>query len=160
MRALLKPLADTCKDGVKVACADGGVRRIYPVLAAYVAHFLEQCKVGCIKQTYCPLCTVHLKKKGDLGDAPPRTHNMIIEAMDQHRDKGSARFKRLGLYDVDPFWKDYPHLRVDCLLVPDLLHQLHKGVMKDHLTKWVTEIMGKEVIDKRHITMPEYCRDL
>ncbi|QRV82791.1 hypothetical protein RhiJN_10806 [Ceratobasidium sp. AG-Ba] len=41
-------------------------------------------------------------------------------------------------------------------MTPDLLHQLHKGVLKDHLTKWVTEILGKQIMDERHTTMPEY----
>ncbi|QRW01388.1 plasma membrane ATPase 4 [Ceratobasidium sp. AG-Ba] len=33
---------------------------------------------------------------------------------------------------------------------------MHKGVMKDHPTKWVTEILGKQIIDLRHTTMTEY----
>ncbi|QRV92169.1 plasma membrane ATPase 4 [Ceratobasidium sp. AG-Ba] len=41
-------------------------------------------------------------------------------------------------------------------MTPDLLHQLHKGVMKDHLTKWVTKVLGKQVFDEQHATMPEY----
>ncbi|QRW13650.1 plasma membrane ATPase 4 [Ceratobasidium sp. AG-Ba] len=76
--------------------------------------------------------------------------------MDAHQGRGNLKFERMGLFDVDPFWRDYPHVRVDCLMTPDLLHQLHKGVMKDHLTKWVTEILGKQIIDKRYLTMPEY----
>ncbi|KAG8706845.1 hypothetical protein FRC09_002177 [Ceratobasidium sp. 395] len=82
---------------------------------------------------------------------------MVNAAMDEHRDKGgSAVFKRLGLYHVEPFWKYYRFVDLGCLLTPDLLHQVHKGVMKDHLTKWVTHILGKQVIDTRHTTMPEY----
>ncbi|QRV73615.1 plasma membrane ATPase 4 [Ceratobasidium sp. AG-Ba] len=156
MRALVKPLAEAAKTGVEVPCADGGVRRIYPLLASYVADFPEQCKVACIKQTHCPLCTVHPRKKGDLGDAPPRTHEDVVDAMEAHRGGGSAKFERMGLFDVDPFWRGYPHVRVDCLMTPDLLHQVHKGVMKDHLTRWVTEILGKQIMDERHSTMPEF----
>ncbi|KAG9082493.1 pre-mRNA-splicing factor 8 [Ceratobasidium sp. 370] len=76
--------------------------------------------------------------------------------MDEHEATGSAWFKRLGLFDVRPFWEDYPYINLVCLLTPDLLHQLHKGVMKDHLTKWVTHVLGKQVVDERHTTMPEY----
>ncbi|QRV73901.1 plasma membrane ATPase 4 [Ceratobasidium sp. AG-Ba] len=156
MRALVKPLADAAKTGVEVPCADGGVRRIYPLLASYIADFPEQCKVACIKQTHCPLCTAHPKQKGDLANWPPRTHDEVTKAMDAHRVRGNAKFERMGLFDVDPFWRGYPYIRVDCLLTPDLLHQLHKGVMKDHLTRWVTEILKKQVMDERHSTMPEY----
>ncbi|QRW08902.1 plasma membrane ATPase 4 [Ceratobasidium sp. AG-Ba] len=156
MRALLAPLAKAAETGVEVVCADGGVRRVYPVLAAYIADFVEQCKVACIKQTHCPLCEVNPKKKGDLGNAPLRNHDKVTKALDDHRGPGSARFERLGLYDVEPFWRDYPYLQLEYLMTPDLLHQLHKGVMKDHLTKWVTEILGKQVFDERHTAMPEY----
>ncbi|QRW03427.1 plasma membrane ATPase 4 [Ceratobasidium sp. AG-Ba] len=156
MRTMLEPLAEACKTGVEVVCADGNIRRIYPVLAAYIADFIEQCKVACIKQTHCPLCSVDPREKGNLGNAPPRTHNDIIKAIKDHRGEGSARFERLGLYDVNPFWKDFPYLRVDCLMTPDLLHQLHKGVLKDHLTKWITNLIGDQTIDERHATMPEY----
>ncbi|QRV79955.1 plasma membrane ATPase 4 [Ceratobasidium sp. AG-Ba] len=156
MRVLVKPLADAAKKGVEVPCADGEICCIYPLLASYVADFPEQCKVACVKQTHCPLCTAHPKQKGDLADWPPRTHDDITKAMDAHRVRGNAKFERMGLFDVDPFWRDYPHVSVDCLMTPDLLHQLHKGVMKDHLTRWVTEILGKQIIDERYSTMPEF----
>ncbi|QRW13182.1 hypothetical protein RhiLY_12181 [Ceratobasidium sp. AG-Ba] len=57
---------------------------------------------------------------------------------------------------AEPFWKKHPYTDIGCLLTPDLLHQLHKGVLKDHLTKWVTHIAGKRIIDERHTTMPEF----
>ncbi|KAG9090752.1 hypothetical protein FS749_000314 [Ceratobasidium sp. UAMH 11750] len=157
MELLLKPLADACTNkGEEVVCWDGGVQCIYPVLAAYVANFPEQCKVACTKTTHCPLCTVKPSQRGDLGDAPLRTRDGVIEAMAEHQATGSARFNRLGLWDVPPFWEQHPYVDVGCLLTPDLLHQLHKGVLKDHLTKWVSHILTKQTVDERHTTMPEY----
>ncbi|KAF8597233.1 hypothetical protein BDV93DRAFT_453326, partial [Ceratobasidium sp. AG-I] len=157
MRAMLLPLSEACENGVEVVCSDGNIRRIFPVLASYVADFPEQCKIACIKNTHCPLCTVKPGKRGDLGDSPLRTRDRIIDARRQHKRKeGSAEFVRLGLHDVEPFWEDYPHVDVGCLMTPDLLHQLHKGVIKDHLTKWVMQELGKTKVDERHRTMPEY----
>ncbi|KAG9080285.1 hypothetical protein FRC06_006829, partial [Ceratobasidium sp. 370] len=110
MEQLLKPLADACKKGEEVSCWDRGVRRIYPVLASYVADFPEQCKVACTKTTYCPLCTVKPNKRGDLGNAPLRTHDEVIDAMKENEATGSAKFNRLGLWDVPPFWEEHPYV--------------------------------------------------
>ncbi|QRV82415.1 C2H2 zinc finger [Ceratobasidium sp. AG-Ba] len=156
MRMMMEPLQEACKTGVEVACVDGGVRRIYPVLASYIADFPEQCRVACCKTNFCPLCTVHPDKKGDLGDSPPQTRDGMIKALNEHRALGSVDFVRWGMFEVDPFWKDYPYVRLDCLMTPDLLHQMHKGVMKDHLTKWLQHLLGSRKVDERHTSMPKY----
>ncbi|QRV96896.1 plasma membrane ATPase 4 [Ceratobasidium sp. AG-Ba] len=154
--SLLKPLAEACENGVEMECHDGGVRRMYPVLTAYVANFPEQCKFACTKTTHCPTCVVKPGKQGDLQNTDYRTSNAIMDAMREEAEKGSAKFRRLGLFQAEPFWEKHIYTDIGCLLTPDLLHQLHKGVLKDHLTKWAAHIVGSAIIDERHKTMPEY----
>ncbi|KAJ3001374.1 hypothetical protein NUW54_g6465 [Trametes sanguinea] len=62
----------------------------------------------------------------------------------------------LGLRDVpDPFWADLPYANIFNCIVPDLLHQLHKGVFMTHLVSWVSQ--GHEAeLDARFARVPPY----
>ncbi|QRW01433.1 hypothetical protein RhiLY_00430 [Ceratobasidium sp. AG-Ba] len=156
MEEILAPLVEACEQGgVLAPCADGNVRRIYPKLAAYVGDYPEQCKVACTKQTHCPLCTVHPENRGDLGQAELRTAKDVINTMERRTDKGARRFERQGLLPIRPFWAQDKDVELGSFITPDLLHQVHKGVMKDHLIKWVTTIIGKPVLDERFVSMPD-----
>ena len=56
---------------------------------------------------------------------------------------------------VQPFTHDFPRADIHEILSPDLLHQLIKGVFKDHLVEWVQEYIfathgkkdGNEILD-------------
>ncbi|KAJ3711595.1 hypothetical protein C8R42DRAFT_543897, partial [Lentinula raphanica] len=61
MAVVLEPLkhaGDPAGPGVEMVGGDGSIRRVYPVLATYVADYPEQCLVTCTKYGTCPRCRV------------------------------------------------------------------------------------------------------
>ncbi|KAL6300356.1 hypothetical protein BKA93DRAFT_819505 [Sparassis latifolia] len=149
--SLLEPLIKAGKEGVDMVCADGCMRHVYAILAAYIANHPEQCLVSGCQENHCPKCTQILSETAE-GDKP-------------------EKFEKLGLKLVDPFWRELPHCNIFACITPDILHQLHKGVFKDHLVNWATmcvndkqkDIKNKdqeEEIDRRFKAMtthPDLC---
>ena len=155
MRSILQPLVAAGRNGVEMVCADGLIRRVYPILAAYVADHPEQCLVVNIKENHCPRGTVDPDARGEPGGCSPRKVSQTLDLLSQHRDGlNPPEFETQGLRPVyEPFWFDLPHCDIFSCITPDILHQLHKGVFKDHLVKWITEIIGEDELDRRFKAM-------
>jgi hypothetical protein len=131
---------------------------VYPILATYVADFPEQCLVACCKESRCPKCVVAVDERGDPLDSP-MWDPAVIKGILEKRKTGHhpAEFEEFGLCTVyAPFWANLPHSNIFLAFTPDLLHQLHKGIFKDHLVKWCLDIVGEEEMDARFKAMPDY----
>ncbi|KAG1883339.1 Zn-finger domain-containing protein [Suillus subluteus] len=129
-----------CQNGVEMVCADSLIHQVYPILAAYVADFLEQCLVVCCKENWCLKCDPLTLIMQD-----PEVTKEILEKW--KNGQHPIQFDNNGLHTIyNPFWANLPHANIFLAFTPDLLHQVHKGVFKDHLVKWCLEI----------VTMPDY----
>ena len=161
MKTILSPLSSAGRDGVPMACADNKTRRVWPILAAYVADYPEQCLVACCMENRCPIGKIPPNLRGSHEPCQHRTREETLDLLKRHEQgkldgNFAEQFACLGIRPVHrPFWSDLPHANIFQMFTPDLLHQLHKGVFKDHLVKWCTALVGEEEIDTRFKTMPD-----
>lgn len=157
MKEVLQPLIKAGANGVEMLCSDGEVRLVFPILSAYIADHPEQCLVACCKENRCPKCLVPRLERGNpaflsqLRDVDETLE--ILQAASLKMDD-TDRFGGHGLRPVDPFWKNLPHCDIFSTFTPDLLHQLHKGVFGDHVSKWARKtVPGQDEIDHRFKSM-------
>ena len=68
MRRLLSPIIAAGKEGINFT--DKHICRVFPILAAYIADFPEQCLVACCKVSHCPECRVLQDQQGELVQFP------------------------------------------------------------------------------------------
>jgi hypothetical protein len=158
MRMIFECLVKAGKDGVEMVCTDGWIRLVFVILAAYVADFPEQCLVACCKESRCPRCTVDANSRGGALASLFRDKMKTLELLAKHQQgRDPPQFEKDGLRAVyTPFWAELPHCDIFQCFTPDILHQLHKGVFKDHLVSWCTQVMGEREIDKRFKAMNGY----
>lgn len=157
MSTILDPIIAAGRDGVEMTCADSGIRRVFPILAAYIADHPEQCLITGVKENTCPCGKIDPKHRGDLEGCFLRSVDETLRLLERHRNgEDVPEFKAQGLRPIyEPFWKHLPHCDIFSCITPDILHQLHKGVFKDHLVTWCTKIIGANEMDRRFKAIPQ-----
>lgn len=151
MSQITEPLKKAGIEGVVMESGDGVKRRCHPILAVYVGDYPEQCLVTGAFTGDCPSCDCPNKELGIYpGNHEFRDLDEVLDALDQ---LGSPQYTQ-ACRDANikpiqhPFWKNLPYVDIFQSITPDILHQLHQGVIK-HLLSWLTEACGATFIDAR-----------
>ncbi|KAI0739540.1 hypothetical protein C8Q80DRAFT_1221997 [Daedaleopsis nitida] len=161
MRVILEPSVQAGKEGIGMTDGDGAVHRVFPILAAYVADYPEQCLVSCSKYGSCPKCQCPPDTLSSSDSHPlctqPWTEGVIANA--KASSTSMAQFHRSCMQQqvsgsvYHPFWADLPYANINTAITPDVLHQLYQGVFK-HLVNWCMRIMSEEESDRRVRALP------
>ncbi|KAF9497635.1 hypothetical protein BDN71DRAFT_1481608 [Pleurotus eryngii] len=125
MKFVLSPLKEPGIHGIKLTSGDGATRRCHPIYATYVGDYPEQCLVTGVITGDCPICECPHNELGLYPSNHPKVHLKLLH---------------------DPFWQDLPYTNIYSSITPDILHQLHQGVMK-HLISWLVHVCGPDEIN-------------
>ncbi|KAG8789644.1 hypothetical protein FRC12_013362, partial [Ceratobasidium sp. 428] len=88
MRTIMEPLEKAGREGVEMWCADGRLRRVYPLLAAFVGDWPEQCDMAGVVGSGCPRCLKRSAGRGDERKAGARTRISGLEAVGHYLRTG------------------------------------------------------------------------
>ncbi|KAH7918451.1 hypothetical protein BV22DRAFT_1024559 [Leucogyrophana mollusca] len=134
--------------------SDGHYRRVVYGLGPYIADYKEQVLLACIVKNWCTRLVILAYwfstswtnlpcLKGAFPHVRTLTtiHFAHTEALFEETTLGILWDKYGIVGDLVPFTNDFPRADIHQLLAPDLLHQLIKGVFKDHLVDWVEKYL-------------------
>jgi hypothetical protein len=156
MAMLLEPLRKVSLEGVEMWCADGRLRRVYPIVASYVVDFPKQNLMACTLQSNCLVCTTKQKGRADYKKrAPARTCCGTLDALCAYFENNDpGELKTLSLKPWWPWWAGLLYVNISAAITPDILHQIYQGVFKGRLMPWLKHLMG-DTLDHRFLSMPE-----
>lgn len=151
MTRIMQPLVEVGLEGVAMTSGDGVSWRCHPIFATFVGDYPEQILATGVKTGECPECEVLRDELGDGGHYQYRDLELILHALSAIDDPDAQVFiracKDAGIKPVvHPFWEKLPYSNIYCSIAPDILHQLHQGVIK-HLVSWLKNAFGEVEID-------------
>lgn len=155
---ILQPLEQAGENGIPLTTGNGAVHHCHPIYAAHPGDYLEQVTISGCKQKYCPICQVSLDKLGDSDDPIVfRDIEKVKQALKKFQtdpNNFKKACKDAGIRPIPhPFWKNLPYSNIYLCLPPDILHQLHQGLIK-HIVSWIFAAYDEEEIDARCRRLP------
>ncbi|KAI6013170.1 hypothetical protein BKA83DRAFT_4466263 [Pisolithus microcarpus] len=121
-----------------VRFGDGFYRRTIYSLGPYIADYEEQALLMCIVRCWCPRCLAH---RSNLDVDALCCCKEFTEALFEERTLAEIWDEYGIVGDIVPFTNNFPRADIHKLISPDLLHQLIKGIFKDHLVDWVEKYL-------------------
>lgn len=124
---------------------DGGgvLQHCHPILACYIGDYPEQVLVTGTKMMDCPKCNIPANQLGSLMEPYELwDHQEILNVLalvDLDPQSFWETCKKLHIKPIfQPFFVHLPYMDIFQAIMPDILHQLHQGVLK-HLLSWLVQ---------------------
>jgi len=149
------------KSGLAVLCADGHTSDAFPRIASFLADYPAQCTITMVKSGWCPQCEIYPDDQPGLASRPRRCHPqwfLYLSTM-------AAEAVWLWKFACCPHLPDaHAGCNIYSCMNVDWLHQLLKGLFKDHTWEWIVsflkDIYGQEksldLIDEQFSIIPRF----
>ena len=170
---LFEPLQAVAREGVNIDCADGKVRRCFPILSAWIADHMENVALHGVKSNSCPKCKVLPWELGNDAKYSARDYTEY-EYCERQNGLQSPRSDSDDADNADNADVTFDTLRINMgpgvfhglyrvsapdLHVPDLLHTIYLGLFK-HMMDWIQGFLKKhgrlQAFDDAWKTLPPY----
>ncbi|KAI0069540.1 hypothetical protein K474DRAFT_1687710 [Panus rudis PR-1116 ss-1] len=158
LRRILNPTRKPGHHGMPMSSGDGISRRCHTIMAAHCGDYLEHLAVVGCKMHECVSCTAQKSQLGIYPSSCPLRDYATITAALKTFDTDPLKFnkncKSAGIKPIiKPYWLDLPFCNIFRQIPPDILHQLHQGLVK-HLVSWICSAYSPEEIDARCRRLP------
>lgn len=161
LREILRSLESYERLGIPIRCADGHTRLGFPRLASWLADYPEQCALTLVIYRWCPRCECDPKEFPAIGQPGSRKRQLK-----RYSSLSAEEAKKIGQWKISGL-ENFASFHLDCNIFEcmntDRLHQLLKGVFKDHTWTWVMALLTKiygsrasEVVDDGFANIPPF----
>ena len=151
---IFAPLQDAALEGVPIDCADGRVRKCFPILSAWIADHMENVALQGVKSNACPTCEISSDMLGSPIQDGYRTRDYAsYDRLEQeirdvsgeiHPRDVQTTFDTLGVKVGRNVFHGMQRVSAPDLHKPDLLHTVYLGLFK-HMMDWVQAFLKKHL---------------
>jgi len=158
---ILRTLEEPAKSRLGVLCADGRTRHAFPRIASFLADYPEQCTIRMVRNGWCPRCEICPDDMPGFALRPRRHHPQRY----LHLSTKAAEEVGLWKFADCPNFADAPAgCNIYSCMNVDRLHQLLKGLLKDHTWEWIVSFLkdiygqekGLDLIEERFSIIPRF----
>ena len=160
LRHILREVASLGGTGTLMKDGNGRLYRCHPILASLAIDYQEQVQIAGIINGDCAKCYCPNDKLGEHWEEldPERDVDDVFDVLDLIDSEDPSQYyqqcKENRIKPIQhPFWIDLPYCNIFDVIAPDILHQLHQGVVK-HLVQWLKDLIGGDILDKRCRCIP------
>jgi len=158
---LFEPLQNAALEGVNIDCADGKVRRCFPILSSWIDDHMENVALLEIKSNVCPKSEVLPGELGTDGNSHRAPDYARYERCERESASNDSRtiFVTRGIDLEKNVFHGLHRVSAPDLHKPDLLHTVYLGLFK-HLMDWISGSLKKharlQAFDDTWKALPPY----